>query len=91
VRHAQVLAVYGSTLDALLRKVGLLRDAERSPLAGRMTALLDLCSRPPQEIWYEEDLKANDQRFWGRIQAALVPGALLLYDLGYTHYTSFAN
>jgi hypothetical protein len=88
-RYEQVLAVDGSTLDALLRKLGLLREAERPPLAGRMTALLDLCSRLPRQLWFEEDPKANDQRFWGRIQEALVPGALLLYDLGYTNFTVF--
>jgi len=88
-RYRQVLAVDGSTLDALLRKVGLLRGAEAHPLAGRMTALLDLCSRLPRQIWYEEDAQAHDQRFWPRIQAALLPGALLLYDLGYTNFTRF--
>jgi hypothetical protein len=50
-RYRQVLAVDGSTLDALLRKVGLLPGAERPPLAGRMTALLDLRSRLPRQIW----------------------------------------
>ena len=88
-RYPQVWAVDGSTLDVLLRKVGLLRGAERPPLAGRMTALLDLCSRLPRQIWYEEDPQANDQRFWPRIQAALERGALLLYDLGYTNFTVF--
>jgi len=88
-RYRQVLAVDGSTLDALLRKVGLLRGVEGHPLAGRMTALLDLGSRLPQQIWYEEDATAHDQRFWPRIQAALQPGALLLYDLGYTNFLCF--
>jgi len=49
-RYAQVTAVDGSTLDALLRKVGWLRDAEGTPLAGRMIALLDLCSRLPPRV-----------------------------------------
>lgn len=88
-RYGQVLAVDGSTLDVLLRKVGLLRGAERPPLAGRMTALLDLCSRLPRQLWYEEDPQANDQRCWPRIQAAVERGALLLYDLGYTNFTVF--
>lgn len=88
-RYPQVWAVDGSTLDVLLRKVGLLRGAERPPLAGKMTALLNLCSRLPQQIWYEEDPQANDQRCWPRIQAALERGALLLYDLGYTNFTVF--
>jgi hypothetical protein len=88
-RYRQVMAVDGSTLDVLLRKVGLLRGVEGHPLAGRMTALLDLCSRLPVEIWYEADAAAHDQRFWPRIQAALEQGALLLYDLGYTNFTHF--
>jgi hypothetical protein len=78
-----VLAVDGSTLDALLRKVGLLRDREDTPLAGRMTALLDVCSRLPRLLWYESDAAAHDQRAWPDILAALPAGALLLFDLGF--------
>ena len=39
-RYSGVLAVDGSTLDALVRQVGLLRDRPDPPLAGRMVALL---------------------------------------------------
>ena len=87
----QVLAVDGSTLDALLRKVGLLRGAEKHPLAGRMTALLDLGSRLPRQVWYAEDPQAHDQRFWPEILAAVERGTLLLYDLGYTNFTVFGQ
>jgi hypothetical protein len=87
--YPAVLVADGSTLDALMRKVGLLRDALTHPLAGRITALLDLCSRLPQEIWYEEDAAAHDQRFWPRILAALPAGALLLLDAGYTNFRVF--
>jgi Transposase DDE domain len=90
-RYEHVLAVDGSTLDALLRKVGLLRDLPTNPLAGRMTALLDLCSRLPRQVWFEEDPQAHDQRFWPRIQAAVQPGTLLLFDLGYTNFGVFAQ
>lgn len=89
--YQQVLAVDGSTLDALLRKVGLLRDLPNNPLAGRMTALLDLCSRLPRQVWFEADPQAHDQRFWPRIQAALAPGTLLLFDLGYTNFSVFSQ
>jgi len=88
-RYYRVLAVDGSTLDALRRKVGLLRDAAQNPLAGRMTALLDLCSRLPWEIWYEEDPQAHDQRCWARIRSTVAAGSLLLYDLGYTNFAVF--
>lgn len=90
-RYTQVVACDGSTLDALLRKVGLLRDAPLNPLAGRMTALLDLCSRLPWHVWYEPDPDAHDQRFWPRIMTALQAGALLIFDLGYTNFKVFAQ
>jgi len=84
-----VLVHDGSTLDALLRKVGLLQESETNPLAGRMTALLSLVSRLPRRVWYEADAQAHDQRFWPQILAALPAGALLIFDLGYTNFQMF--
>jgi hypothetical protein len=89
--YTQVALVDGSTLDALLRKVGLLRDAEVNPLAGRLTGLLDLCSRLPFAVWYEQDEQAHDQRFWPRILSALQHGTLLIFDLGYTNFAQFVT
>jgi hypothetical protein len=90
-RFSAVLAADGSTLDALLRKVGLLREREDTPLAGRMLGVLDLCSRLPRALWYEEDATAHDQRAWPQILAALPAGALLLLDLGFTNFAHFAQ
>jgi hypothetical protein len=90
-RYPAVLAADGSTLDALLRKVGLLRDRSDQPLAGRMTALLDLCSRLPRSLWYEPDPRAHDQRGWPQVLAALPAGALLIVDLGWTNFQRFAE
>ena len=87
--YTRLLACDGSTLDALIRKVGLLRELPTHPLAGRMTALLDLASRLPWKIWYEPDPNASDQRCWPQILAALPAGALLMFDLGYTNFTMF--
>lgn len=85
-RYTQVVACDGSTLDALIRKMGLLKDLPTNPLAGKITALLDLCSRLPLQVWYEDDARTNDQRFWPQIQAELKAGALLIFDLGYTNF-----
>ena len=86
---AAVLALDGSTLDSLLRKCGLLRDGEGPILAGRMAGLLDVISRLPRALWYEQDHHANDQRFWERALAALEPGALLIFDLGFLNFARF--
>jgi hypothetical protein len=88
-RFSAVLAMDGSTLDALLRKCGLLRDGQGSVLAGRMAALLDVITRLPRQIWYEEDQQAHDQRFWDRALLALERGMLLIFDLGFLNFTRF--
>lgn len=88
--HA-VLAVDGSTLDALIRKIGLLQDLPENPLAGRMTALLDLCTRLPEKIWYEKDPNAHDQGFWTNILSVLKAGSLLIFDKGYINFTMFSK
>jgi len=88
-RYRAVLAVDGSTLDALIRKLGLLRDLPENPLAGRMTALLDLCTRLPAQIWYESDAQAHDQRGWAQILAVLQAGSLLIFDKGYVNFAMF--
>lgn len=90
-RYRSVLAVDGSTLDALIRKIGLLQDLPENPLAGRMTALLDLCTRLPEKIWYKSDPQAHDQRFWEAILSVLKAGSLLIFDKGYTNFSIFAK
>lgn len=89
-RYTAVLIADGSTLDALLRKIGLLRDAAQAPLAGQMLALLDLAARLPWRVWYEADPKAHDARFWDRLVAAIPTDALVVFDLGFTDFARFA-
>lgn len=88
-QFARVWAVDGSTLDSLLRQTGLLRAAPGTPLAGRMGALLDVLVRVPQQIWYEEDSAAHDQRFWPTILAQVPAETLLLLDAGFVNYGAF--
>jgi hypothetical protein len=86
-----VLIADGSTLDALLRKIGLLQDALKAPLAGRMMALLDLASRIPWRVWYDADPKGHDTRFWDRLVAAIPIGALIIFDRGFTDFAPWAT
>nr|WP_255604374.1 hypothetical protein [Oscillochloris sp. ZM17-4] len=83
------VAVDGSTLDALLHKTGLLRDDQGGVLAGRMAGLLDVITRLPRQVWYEEDAQAHDQRFWDRILAGLERGMLVIFDLGFLNFARF--
>lgn len=90
-RYTAVLAADGSTLDALLRKVGLLRSSEQHPLAGKLLAVLNVCSWLPTQIWYEADAQAHDQRFWSRLLATIPEQALLLIDRGFCNFQAFAQ
>lgn len=90
-RYLAVFAVDGSTLDALIRKIGLLQDLSENPLAGRMTALLDLCTRLPEKVWYEKDPNAHDQRLWTDILTVLKAGSLLIFDKGYLNFAMFVQ
>lgn len=88
-RFSDVWVLDGSTLDALLRKVDLLREGEGPVLAGRIAALVSAASWLPRQIWYEEDSHTHDQTFWERAVDSLEKGVLLLFDLGFTNYDWF--
>jgi hypothetical protein len=90
-QYDQVWAADGSTLDALVRRVGLLRDLDDHPLAGRMMGVLDVTSRLPVHLWYTDDEQAHDQRFWAQIFPVLPTKTLLLLDLGFTNYKAFGQ
>jgi hypothetical protein len=85
-----VFILDGSTLDALLRKVGLLRERKGVILAGRIAALLDCAARLPEQIWYyEEDNQAHDLTFWERAVEMLSANTLLIFDLGFINHLNF--
>ena len=88
-RYTACLIVDGSTLDALIRKVGLLRDLASHPLAGKMTALLHLGSQLPDKIWFDAKATSHDQSVWDAILTHIQAGSLLLFDLGYTNFARF--
>jgi len=90
-RYSAVLASDGSTLDALLRKVGLLRGTDRAPLGGKMLTLLNVITLLPTAIWFEAQATAHDQRFWPQMLTALPAGALLLVDAGFTCFKRLAQ
>ena len=84
-QYSAILTVDGSTLDALFR------GQATWPLGGKLMALLDIGSWLPVQVWYDEDPKAHDQRFWDQILPSVPRGALLLFDLGFTNFTRFAQ
>jgi hypothetical protein len=90
-RYTAVLAADGSTLDALLCKVGLLRAQATWPLAGKLFAVLDVCMHLPHAVWYTEEAQTHDQQFWEHLVHCVPAGALLLLDLGFTNFGYYAR
>jgi hypothetical protein len=90
-RFSRLLVCDASTLDVLLRKVGALQGLPKPPLAGRITALLDLGSRLPWRVWFELDAAASEQKHWPELRATLPAQALVVFDRGYTNFQAWAD
>jgi hypothetical protein len=86
---ACVWAVDGTTLEALFKKVGLLREAGGTVLGGKLEAVLDLATKLPVALWLDDDPAANDKRFLERLQTLLPADALLVMDRGFYSFPFF--
>ena len=88
-RFGRVWAVDGTTLEALFKEVGLLRGRGGQALGGTLLAVTDLASHRPAQLWHDPHPAANEQRFLDRLKAALPPGTLLVFDLGFCNFGWF--
>lgn len=84
-----VWAVDGTTLEAVFRKVGLLRGEPTVPLGGTVGALLDLASKLPVTLWFDPQAAGNDLRFREQIMAAMRKKTLLVFDRGFYAFPFF--
>ncbi len=73
--------VDGSTLEALFRKLNSLKDIPTGKLAGKMAVVIDLVTRLPVEIWYEENPSSADVKFEQNILDLVKIKTLLLGEL----------
>ena len=94
IRHfGRVWIIDGSTLEALFRKIGPLRekagDEGVKVLGGKLFGLLDLASKLPVNLWHDSDPKRSDLSFLEEVKRLLVPGNLLLFDLVFYSFDWF--
>ena len=82
-RFPLLAIVDGSTLEALRKKTEVLQRREGLVLGGKMMVMVEAFSHRPLWQLYTEDAAANDKRFTAEILAALPPGGLLVFDLGF--------
>jgi hypothetical protein len=88
-RYERVWILDATALEALFKKVGLLRGAAGTPLGGKLLAVLDLTSKLPVRLWWGEDAAANEKSFLEAIKPALPPGTLLVLDRGFYAFPWF--
>ncbi len=90
LRHFDKVWIFdGSTLEALFRKVGLLRDEPKTVLGGRMFGLLDLASKLPIRLWYDSDPDVSERSLLAELKPLLSADTLLLFDLGFYGFAWF--
>jgi hypothetical protein len=85
-KFERVWIVDCSTLEALFRKLGSLEDVPKGQLAGKMGTVIDLMTRLPVEIWFQENPRASDTRFEEDILKLVTANTLLLLDRGFYHF-----
>ncbi len=82
-------AVDASTLEALFRKVGLLRGMEAPPLAGKLWGMLDLVTFLPAHLWTGDDPHQNEKAGCPEVLARTPKGSLLVFDMGFFAFPFF--
>lgn len=82
----RIWIVDSSTLEALFCKLNSLKDVPQGQLAGKMGIVVDLMTRLPVEIWFQENPRASDTKLETDILNRVTAKTLLLLDRGFYHF-----
>ena len=85
-KFEKIWIIDGSTLEALFRKLKSLEDAPTGQLAGKIGVVIDLITRLPIEIWFQENPKSSDIELEQDILELVPKNTLLLLDRGFYHF-----
>lgn len=88
-RFSALLAVDGTTLEALRKQSGELRGQPGTILGGKALAMVDLCTLRPCWAYYTPESQANEKRFLSEILAVVPKDGLLVFDLGLFSFSLF--
>ncbi len=87
----QIWIAESSTLEALFGKLDSLQDKPVGTLAGKMASVVDLVTRLPVPIWFEENPRASDTHFETDLLRVLSAKTLLIIDRGFYHFQFWAQ
>ena len=85
-KFEKIWLVDSSTLEALFRKLKSLKNAPKGQLAGKMGVVIDLITRLPIEIWFQENPRSSDTKLEQDILDLVSTNTLLLLDRGFYHF-----
>lgn len=88
-RFTAVWVADASTLEALKRKLKLLREQAKNPLGGKIMVLQEMLTHVPIKLWYTTNDKANERRWCQQLLEQLPVGGLLVFDLGFFKFAWF--
>lgn len=88
---SDILAVDGSSLEALFRKLKSLKDVPAGTLAGKICTVIDLVTHHPVQCWEHKEPLGHDTNFIDEILSFAKAGSLWLFDRGFYDFKFFGN
>lgn len=85
-KFEQIWIVDSSILEALFCKLETLSEVPKGQLAGKIGTVIDLMTRLPVEIWFQENPRFADTKFESDILKLVKAKTLLLLDRGFYHF-----
>jgi len=85
----QIWAADGSTLEALFRKLKVLKDVPIGQLAGKICTVIDIATRLPVQVWFSERASAYDTTFMTDLLTFVPKKTLLILDRGFYDFKFF--
>ena len=85
-KFERIWIIDGSILEALFKKLKSLQDIPKGQLAGKIGVVIDLVTRLPVEVWFDENPRASDTKLEENILALVEANTLLLLDRGFYHF-----
>lgn len=88
-RFGAVWIADGSTLEALRKHLGQLKENKAKPLAGKMLAVVEAFTHTPVAVWYDTNPNCNETTWWQSLLDRLPVGGLLIVDMGFYGFEWF--
>jgi len=86
-KFSRIWIVDSPMLEALFCKLKSLKDMPKGQLAWKMATVIDLMTRLPVDIWFQENPRASDVKLEENILQLVPTKTLLLLDRGFYNFS----